>query len=171
MSNGISCFIDIDTFGDKKKIFSNKITVDMLSNIFYHGYKYFSDDNIHTLIFKDKYKEFDNVFVCIFIATLLQNTKIRYNYGRQVRLKRLGTERIALPIDSAEIRIGNLWRSTLNHYRTALIYKNKTSGNTNYATRLTPFIRPILNYDFSPSGAMGYNSRQKYVTSSFVIGD
>ena len=73
----------------------------MLSNIFYHGYKYFSDDNIHTLIFKDKYKEFDNVFVCIFIATLLQNTKIRYNYGRQVRLKRLGTERIALPIDSA----------------------------------------------------------------------
>ena len=76
MSNGISCFIDIDTFGDKKKIFSNKITVDMLSNIFYHGYKYFSDDNIHTLIFKDKYKEFDNVFVCIFycnIATKHQN--------------------------------------------------------------------------------------------------
>ena len=99
LNNGISNFIDYDSFKDSKKLFKNKITVDMLSNIFYHGYEYFSDDNIHTLIFKDSYQKFDNQYVALFIATLLQNIKIRYNYGRQVRLKRLEKETIALPVD------------------------------------------------------------------------
>ena len=71
----------------------------MLSNVFYHGYNYFSDDNIHTLIMNEKYKQFDNQYVALFIATLLQNISIRFNYGRQVRLKRLEKETIALPVD------------------------------------------------------------------------
>lgn len=100
LNNGISNFIDYDSFKESKKIFENKITIDMLSNVFYHGYNYFSDDNIHTLILKDKYKNFDNQYVSLFIATLLQNIKIRYNYGRQVRLKRLEKETVALPIDN-----------------------------------------------------------------------
>ena len=100
LNNGISNFIDYNSFKESKKIFENKITIDMLSNVFYHGYNYFSDDNIHTLILKDKYKNFDNQYVSLFIATLLQNIKIRYNYGRQVRLKRLGKETIALPVDN-----------------------------------------------------------------------
>lgn len=99
LNNGISEFIDKDFFIDNKELFSDKITIDMLSNVFYHGYDYFSDDNVHTLTFKDKYIKFDNVFVCIFIATLMQKIKIRYQYGRQVRLKRLRTEQIALPVD------------------------------------------------------------------------
>ncbi len=99
--NGISEFIDRECFHSNKQIFSNKITIDMLANVFYHGYEYFSDDNIHTLIFKSEYTKFDNVFNGIFIATLLQNIKIRYQYGRQVRLKRLNIEKIALPVDSS----------------------------------------------------------------------
>ena len=99
LNNGISNFIDYDSFKESKKIFENKITIDMLSNVFYHGYNYFSDDNIHTLILKDKYKNFDNQYISLFIATLLQNIKIRYNYGRQVRLKRLEKETVALPVD------------------------------------------------------------------------
>lgn len=99
LNNGISNFIDYDSFKESKKIFENKITIDMLSNVFYHGYNYFSDDNIHTLILKDKYKNFDNQYISLFIATLLQNIEIRYNYGRQVRLKRLEKETVALPVD------------------------------------------------------------------------
>jgi len=99
LNNGISNFIDYDTFQDKKKIFKNKITIDMLSNVFYHDYNYFSDDNIHTLVLKQKYKKYENKYILIFIATILQNISLRYNYGRQVRLKRLQNETIALPID------------------------------------------------------------------------
>ncbi|MBA1438312.1 MAG: N-6 DNA methylase [Epsilonproteobacteria bacterium] len=99
LSNGISNFIDYDSFKGKKRVFENKITIDMLSNVFYHGYKYFSDDNVHTLVLKDKYQQYENQYVSIFIATILQNISIRYNYGRQVRLKRLQSETIALPID------------------------------------------------------------------------
>ena len=42
--------IFLENFKDKKKLFKNKITVDMFFNVFYHDYNYFSDDNIHTLI-------------------------------------------------------------------------------------------------------------------------
>ena len=102
LQNGISSFIDSDSFRSQKKLFKNKITIDMLSNVFYHGYDYFSDDNVHTLILKKKYEEFENDFVAIFITTLLKNISIRYNYGRQVRLKRLQNEIIALPVDNNE---------------------------------------------------------------------
>jgi len=50
-------------------------------------------------LLKDKYKKYNNQYVLLFIATLLQNISIRYNYGRQVRLKRLEKETIALPIN------------------------------------------------------------------------
>ena len=99
LNNGISNFIDYETFKDSKKLFENKITIDMLSNVFYHGYDYFSDDNIHTLVLKDKYKEYENKYCLIYIATILRNISTRYNYGRQVRLKRLQNETIALPVD------------------------------------------------------------------------
>lgn len=99
LNNGISSFVDYEAFKDSKKLFKNKITIDMLSNVFYHGYSYLSDDNIHTLIFKDEYKNFDNQYVALFISCLLQNLKIRYSYGRQVRLKRLVNELVALPVD------------------------------------------------------------------------
>jgi len=99
LNNGISSFIDYDSFKDKKKIFKNKITIDMLSNVFYHSYNYFSDDNIHTLVLKEKYKKYENKYTLIFIATILQNISLRYNYGRQVRLKRLQNETIALPVN------------------------------------------------------------------------
>ncbi len=99
LNNGISGFIDYEHFIENKSIYSKKITIDMLANVFYHGYKYFSDDNIHTLIIKDKYENFGTEFVSIFIATLLQKIVLRYNYGRQVRLKRLENETIMLPVN------------------------------------------------------------------------
>lgn len=99
LNNGISAFIDKKSFIYNKKLFKNKITVDMLSNVFYHGYEYFSDDNIHTLSFKEKFASNENCYISMFIVTLLKKISIRYQYGRQVRMKRLSTEKIALPVN------------------------------------------------------------------------
>jgi type I restriction-modification system DNA methylase subunit len=95
-NNGIAEYISFEEFKDKKKIFENKITVDMFFNVFYHDYKYFSDDNIHTLLpigfDLDKYSS-------LFLVTVLSKLKYKYAYGRQVRLMRLPFEKIKLPVD------------------------------------------------------------------------
>lgn len=93
--NGISEHISLEDFENKKKIFENKITIDMFFNVFYHDYKYFSDDNIHTLIPIN----FElNKYNSLFLVTILSKLKYKYAYGRQVRLMRLPFEKIKLPI-------------------------------------------------------------------------
>lgn len=94
--NGVSGHISLDNFNGKKKLFENKITVDMFFNVFYHDYKYFSDDNIHTLI---PIKFELNKYSSLFLVTILSKLKYKYAYGRQVRLMRLPFEKIKLPID------------------------------------------------------------------------
>ena len=98
-NNGISKNIDYETFIENKKIFENKITVDMFCNVFYHNYQYFSDDNIHTLSFLDKDLEvyYENKYVNLFLVTLLKELQGKFDYGRQVRLKRFEEEIISLP--------------------------------------------------------------------------
>jgi hypothetical protein len=94
-NNGVSEYISLENFKGKKKIFENKITIDMFFNVFYHGYKYFSDDNIHTLIPIN----FElNKYNSLFLVTVLSKLKYKYAYGRQVRLMRLPLEKIKLPI-------------------------------------------------------------------------
>ena len=100
MPNGVIDFISYSDFKLEKQINKNKITIDMFFNVFYHEYEYFSDDNIHTLIFKEAYQENDNIYSCIFIATLLKKLIIKFAYGRQVRLKRLESEKVLLPVDN-----------------------------------------------------------------------
>lgn len=101
VDNGVSGFIDYEIFKDKKKIFENKITVDMFCNVFYQEFKYFSDDNIHTLLFKNKENEkyYANKYTNLFFITILKQLSKKYGYGRQVRLKRFKEEIINLPID------------------------------------------------------------------------
>lgn len=98
-NNGISNYIDYETFILNKKIFENKITVDMFCSVFYHDYQYFSDDNIHTLSFLDKDFEvyYENKFVNLFLVTILKELQGKFDYGRQVRLKRFEEEIISLP--------------------------------------------------------------------------
>ncbi|MDI9358583.1 MAG: N-6 DNA methylase [Phycisphaerales bacterium] len=92
--NGVSEFIDRETFIETKKVNCNKITIDMLANVFYQGYEYFGDDNVHTLSFQS---DEQNIYVKMYIITLLKKLKIKYAYGRQVRIKRLIDEYIYLP--------------------------------------------------------------------------
>lgn len=95
-NNGVSEYISFEKFAKEKKIFQNKITVDMFFNVFYHDYKYFSDDNVHTIIPID----FElNKYSSLFLVTILTKLKYKYAYGRQVRLIRLPFEKIKLPVD------------------------------------------------------------------------
>ena len=68
----------------------------MFFDVFYHNYKYFSDDNVHTLIPK-----FDriNLYTMLFMLTVLKESSYKYAYGRQLRIKRLQSESIKLPTD------------------------------------------------------------------------
>ena len=99
-NNGVADFISYSQFKDKKKIFKNKITIDMFFNVFYQGNNYFSDDNVHTLILKNSKKE--NQYVYIFIASVLNFLKYKYAYGRQTRLNKLNKEVIKLPSKNRE---------------------------------------------------------------------
>jgi len=95
-NNGITSFIEYEIFKDKKKIFKDKITIDMFANVFFHNYKYFSDDNIHTLIFKEDIKISNYSY--IFLISILSKLSPKYGFGRQVRLHRIENEIIKLPI-------------------------------------------------------------------------
>lgn len=95
-NNGVSELISLENFKDKKKIFENKITIDMFFNVFYHDYQYFSDDNVHTLV---PISALLNKYNSLFLVMILSKLKYKYAYGRQARLARIPTERIRLPSD------------------------------------------------------------------------
>ncbi len=95
-NNGVVDFVESDVAGKQKKIFEHKITIDMFFNVFYHSYKYFSDDNVHTLIPK-----FDaNIYITFFIVCCLKRNQYKYDYGRQARLNRIAVDNVKLPTDS-----------------------------------------------------------------------
>ncbi|MDI6737556.1 MAG: N-6 DNA methylase [Nanoarchaeota archaeon] len=95
-NNGVVAYISYDEFKDNKKIFQDKLTIDMFFNVFYHNYEYFSDDNVHTLIPKNGSL---NKYTCLFLVTILKKLQYKYDFGRQVRLQRLDLDEIKLPID------------------------------------------------------------------------
>ena len=92
-NNGVVDFISYSDFKDEKKLFERKITIDMFFNVFYHSYKYFSDDNVHTLIPKFK----SNKYISLFLVSVLKNSHYKYSFGRQARLNRITKETIKLP--------------------------------------------------------------------------
>ena len=93
-NNGIVDYISFLEFKDSKKIFENKITIDMFFNVFYQATQYFSDDNVHTLIPKFE----TNSFINLFLVTLLKKHQLKYSYGRQARIHRIKKEKVKLPV-------------------------------------------------------------------------
>ncbi len=87
----------------------------MFFNVFYHNYKYFSDDNVHTLIPKNIPL---NKYNSLFLATILKKLQYRYNFGRQVRLQRLKFDEIKLPTDER----GNPDWQFMEDYIKSLLY-------------------------------------------------
>ncbi|MGL5721228.1 MAG: restriction endonuclease subunit S [Brevinema sp.] len=96
-NNGIVEWLDLNSFINKKKIFSNSITVDMFCNVFYQSEQYFSDDNVHTLLPKSFRL---NKYIALFLVVILKKLAYRYDYGRQLRISRLENEFIKLPTTS-----------------------------------------------------------------------
>jgi len=92
-NNGVVDFISQLGFISDKKVFEKKITIDMFWNVFYHDYKYFSDDNVHTLIPQFK----TNKYISLFIVSILRKLNYKYSFGRQARINRIEKERIKLP--------------------------------------------------------------------------
>ncbi|MCV6606724.1 MAG: N-6 DNA methylase [Campylobacterales bacterium] len=128
VNNGITSFIDYDTFQSKKKIFENQITIDMFGTVFYHNYPYFSDDNIHTLSLKGKNKKELTDVNQIFLVTILKQLSSKYGYGRQVRIQRLENEIIELPIIKKDKEICVNW-DFINEYVETLPYSKNLLTN------------------------------------------
>ncbi|MGX3097621.1 restriction endonuclease subunit S [Helicobacter sp. 23-1046] len=87
--NGVSNFI-----GNEVEIFENKLTIDMFGNCFFHSYPFGCDDNI--LVLFPKQSGFSKE-VNLFFATLLNQEKFRYRFGRQYRQKDFEKHMIKLP--------------------------------------------------------------------------
>lgn len=94
-NNGVVDFISYDEFKKSKKCFENKITIDMFFNVFYQKQKYFSDDNVHTLI--PRFGK-DSPYILLFLVAVLKKLQYKYDYGRQLRLSRIKYDKIKLPI-------------------------------------------------------------------------
>lgn len=98
-NQGINNYVNYNLFKDKMDLNSYKLSVDMFCNVFYHEYEYFSDDNMHTLHFKNNefFKFYKSRYVNLFLATIIKQLIHKYDFGRQVRLKRLPFDTIKLP--------------------------------------------------------------------------
>lgn len=81
---------------EKQKSYEKAITIDMFGNVFYRGYKFKCDDNIHILT-NSSLGKYISLFVCNCIK---QTTEDIFSYGKQFRLKTIEKLKILLPINS-----------------------------------------------------------------------
>jgi len=77
---------------EEMKRYNNAITIDMFSYCFYRDYVFCCDDNI--LVLSNKML---NKYSGLFIATVLDNERYKYQYGRQYRQKNFKKHKIKLP--------------------------------------------------------------------------
>lgn len=81
---------------NEKEIFHDCITIDMFCNSYTHIDDFCCDDNVITLHGKD----FIDKYAMIFICTVIERDKYRYQYGRQYRMKNFKKHSIKLPVTS-----------------------------------------------------------------------
>jgi len=95
LSNGVDNFISNDI--KKIRIFENCLTVANSGSVgasFYHNYKFIASDHV-THLKKDDMSE----YVYLFISTLTNRFKQKYNFNREINDKRVSREKIMLPVD------------------------------------------------------------------------
>jgi len=86
---GVKCLIS----NEEQKEFCNAITVDIFCNSYTHIEKFCCDDNIIVL----KPKQDISKYAMLFVSTVIEKDKYRYQYGRQYRQKNLKTHVVSLP--------------------------------------------------------------------------
>ena len=89
---GVKMFIS----NDEQTRFKEKITIDMFCNSFCHIDEFCCDDNIITLTLTEDTTI--NPYIAIFLNTVIEQDKYRYQYGRQYRMKHLKKHEIKLPV-------------------------------------------------------------------------
>lgn len=110
-NNGVTEYIG----NIEQKQYNNSLTIDMFGNCFYQCNEFCADDNI--LILENN----NNISkeCMIFIATVINQDKYRYTYGRQYRQKNYANHLIKLPI-------------LYNQDKTPFVDKNKIYSNKGY---------------------------------------
>lgn len=95
-NNGVYEYIDI-----KPNHLENTITVNYNGSVgeaFYQPKPYFALDDINVL-----YPKFIlNIFIAMFLITLIKKEKYRFNYGRKWKLERMNESIIQLPVDEKD---------------------------------------------------------------------
>lgn len=79
---------------DGLTLYENCITIDMFGFVKYRNYSFFCDDNIIVLKPRERYSDMEMVYFSLYLT---QQTKNRYDYGRQCRLKNIETLEIPSP--------------------------------------------------------------------------
>jgi type I restriction-modification system DNA methylase subunit len=95
INEGVSSYIS----NDDMRRYSNVLTIDMFCNCFFRNYEFACDDNIIVLFPKFEY----NMYILLFMATVIATDKYRYAYGRQYRQKNFREHKIKLPVDKAGV--------------------------------------------------------------------
>lgn len=94
-NNGVYEYIDI-----KPNHSENTITVNYNGSVaeaFYQPKPYFALDDVNVLYPKPNFKL--NIFIAMFLVTLIKKEKYRFNYGRKWKLERMNESIIKLPVD------------------------------------------------------------------------
>lgn len=98
-NNGISCYTSIPSIYD-----GNMITIANNGNgvgtAFYQNKKFIANSDVTILKPKKTFKL--NKYIAIFVITLIQLEKYKYNYGRKWTIDRMKNSVIKLPIDASE---------------------------------------------------------------------
>lgn len=99
-NNGITSFISFDgSRSEHKKLFKNKITIDVFGNVFLspgRADNYFSSDNVYTLSLKSKKNL--SIYTELFLVSIFRKLQEKYSFGRKITLQRLEKESIKLPV-------------------------------------------------------------------------
>ena len=94
LNNGVACFTSLE---NKHK--GNCITINKDGSV---GCAFYQDKdfstNKHVIVATPKFKEF-NKYIAMFIITIIELEKFRYNFGRAWGLDRMQTTIIKLPVD------------------------------------------------------------------------
>ena len=137
VNNGVDNFIDNK---DGVRIFNDCITLANSGSVgtaFYHPYSFVASDHVTTL----KNVKF-NKYINLFIATIANRLAEKYSFNREINDKRLGREKIMLPVDDndqpdyvfMEAYMKSVEKRLLTRYKTYLthIHRSNLNGGDNF---------------------------------------
>ena len=137
VNNGVDNFIDNK---DGVRIFNDCITLANSGSVgtaFYHPYSFVASDHVTKL----KNVKF-NKYINLFIATIANRLAEKYSFNREINDKRLGREKIMLPVDDndqpdyvfMEAYMKSVEKRLLTRYKTYLthIHRSNLNGGDNF---------------------------------------